>query len=205
MNSLWGSRCKDSRIVLRQAQLESSDVACHSGYGDLGLRLWSAILAIAVGLLITGCATSKPKGRAEAIERHFPANAFMTHRAIFSARGKQFALTGYLALSETGGERLIISQSLGQTMADLLIKPDGTVYVMQASPMFKEKWIRKYVAADLECIFGKNPPKKCPVQMLGPNHFLIKHFLYKLDLRIVETRNGPQPENLFDPSKAQKS
>lgn len=129
----------------------------------------------------------------------------MTHRAIFTARGKQFALTGYLALSETGGKRLIVSQSLGQTMADLLVKPDGTVYVMQSSPMFKSKWIRKYVAADLECIFGKNPRRKCPVQMLDSNHFVIKHFWYKLDLRIVETRAGPQPEKLFDASKAEKS
>jgi hypothetical protein len=152
--------------------------------------------------LIVGCATSKSAGTPE---RDFPANAFMVHRAIFSARGKQFALTGYLALSDTGGKRLIISQSLGQTMADLLIKPDGTVYVMQATPMFKQEWIHKYVAGDLECIFAKNPPKKCPVQMLGPNHFHIKHFFYQLDLRIVETKIGPQPENLFDPSKPQKS
>lgn len=154
--------------------------------------------------LITGCATTKSKAVTGASERHFPANAFMTHRAIFTARGRQFALTGYLALSETGGKRLIISQSLGQTMADLLIKPDGTVHVMQSNPAFKEEWIRRYVAADLECIFGEHSRKKCPVQMLDTNHFLIKHFWYKLDLRIVETKIGPQPQSLFDPAKAQK-
>jgi len=162
------------------------------------------ILALLPNLLVTGCATEKSKTNAGALERHFPANAFMTHRAIFTARGRQFALTGYLALSETGGKRLIISQALGQTMADLLVKPDGTVYVMQSSPMFKPDWIRRYVAADLECIFGAHTPKKCPVQMLDSNHFLIKHFWYKLDLRIVETKTGPQPESLFDPSKAPK-
>jgi hypothetical protein len=128
----------------------------------------------------------------------------MTHRAIFTARGREFALTGYLALSETGGKRLIISQSLGQTMADLLVKPDGTVHVMESNPSFKEEWIRRYVAADLECIFGEHSRKKCPVQMLDTNHFLIKHFWYKLDLRIVDTRIGPQPESLFDPAKSQK-
>ena len=157
------------------------------------------------GLLAGGCATGRPKASTAAVEPHFPPNAFMTHRAIFTARGRQFALTGYLALSETGGKRLIISQALGQTMADLLVKPDGGVYVMQSSPMFKPEWIRKYVAADLECIFGKNRAKKCPLQRLDPNHFLIKHFWYKLDLRIVETKIGPQPENLFDASKVQKS
>jgi hypothetical protein len=155
--------------------------------------------------LITGCATSKTKPATAAFERNFPANAFMTHRAIFTARGKQFALTGYLALSETGGKRLIISQALGQTMADLLVKPDGSLHVMQSSPMFKPEWVRRYVAADLECIFGGHPQKKCPVQMLDANHFLIKHFFYKLDLRIVETKAGPQPERLFDPTQARNS
>jgi hypothetical protein len=163
------------------------------------------ILAPVFALSLAGCATTKSKTNTEAIERHFPANAFMTHRAIFTARGKQFALTGYLVLSETGGKRLIISQSLGQTMADLLVKPDGTVHVMQSSPMFKPEWVRRYVAADLECIFGKHPKKKCPVQMLDPNRFFIKHFFYKLDLRIVETKAGPQPDSLFDPTQAKKS
>jgi hypothetical protein len=163
----------------------------------LGIRLLPCAIFV---LLFGGCATNKPV----AFERHFPANAFMTHRAIFTARGKQFALTGYLALSETRGKRLIISQSLGQTMADLLIKPDGTVQVIQASPAFKTEWIRRYVAADLKCIFDEHPPKHCHVQMLDPNHFFIKHFFYKLDLRIVETRPGPQPPSLFEPTPARK-
>jgi hypothetical protein len=162
-----------------------------------------AILGSLSVLLATSCATTKSKSTSGA-ELQFPPNAFMTHRAIFTARGKQYALTGYLALSESAGKRLIISQQLGQTMADLLVKPDGTVHVMQSSPAFKPNWVRKYVAADLECIFGKHPQKKCPVQALDPNHFVIKHFFYKLDLRIVETKPGPQPESLFDPAKAQK-
>jgi hypothetical protein len=161
-------------------------------------------LSSALAFLLAGCATSKSENRAAISERNFPANAFMTHRAIFTARGKQFALTGYLALSETGGKRLIISQSLGQTMADLLVRPDGAVQVMQASPAFKTEWIRRYVAADLECIFGEHPKKHCPVQMLGPNHFFIKHFFYKLDLRIVETRVGAQPQSLFEAPQEKK-
>jgi hypothetical protein len=162
------------------------------------------ILAFLSVLLVTGCTTTKTKTNAGAFEPHFPANAFMTHRAIFTARGKQYALTGYLALSESGGKRLIISQPLGQTMADLLVTPDGTAHVMQSSPAFNPEWVRRYVAADLECIFGGRPQKKCPVHVLDQNHFLIKHFFYKLDLRIVETKIGPQPESLFDPAKAQK-
>jgi hypothetical protein len=162
------------------------------------------ILASLAVLLVTGCATTKTNTNAGIAELHFPDNAFMTHRAIFTARGKQYALTGYLALSESGGKRLIISQPLGQTMADLLVTPDGTVHVMQSSPAFKPEWVRRYVAADLECIFGRHPQKKCPVHVLAPDHFFIKHFFYKLDLRIVETKGGPQPESLFDPAKAQK-
>jgi hypothetical protein len=183
-----------------------SDIRLHlSARAIAGSLLSTMALASLSVLLITGCATSKTKPATAAFERDFPANAFMTHRAIFTARGKQFALTGYLALSETGGKRLIISQSLGQTMADLLVKPDGTVHVMQSSPMFKPEWVRRYVAADLECIFGKHPEKKCPVQMLDPKRFFIKHFFYRLDLRIVETKVGPQPDNLFDPTQARKS
>jgi len=164
----------------------------------------TAALTTAFFVLTSGCATSRSK-TTEALESQFPPNAFMTHRAIFTARGKQFALTGYLALSETGGKRLIISQALGQTMADLLVKPDGSVHVMQASPMLKPEWVGRYVAADLECIFGKHPQKKCPIQMLDANHFFIKHFFYKLDLRIVETKIGPQPDRLFDPTQARTS
>jgi hypothetical protein len=167
-------------------------------------RCLTVLASISV-LSLAGCATSTSRSNTAAIEQRFPPNVFMTHRAIFTARGKQFALTGYLVLSETGGKRLIISQSLGQTMADLLVKPDGTVHVMQSSPMFKPEWVRRFVAADLECVFGKQPKKKCPVQMLDPNHFFIKHFFYKLDLRIVETKVGPQPDSLFDPTQAKKS
>ena len=167
-------------------------------------RCLTVLASISV-LSLAGCATSTSRSNTAAIEERFPPNAFMTHRAIFTARGKQFALTGYLALSETGGKRLIISQSLGQTMADILVKPDGTVHVMQSSPMFKPEWVRRYVATDLECIFANRPQKKCPVEMLDPNHFFIKHFFYKLDLRIVETKVGSQPDSLFDPTQAKKA
>ncbi len=166
---------------------------------DHRLLAVSGLVLLSV-LFLAGCETNK----LAAPERHFPPNAFMTHRVIFTARGKQFALTGYLVLSETRGKRLIISQSLGQTMADLLVKPDGTVQVMQASPAFKTEWIRRHVAADLECMFGEHPKKHCSVQVLGPDHFFVKHFFYKLDLRIVETRPGPQPESLFEPTQAKK-
>jgi hypothetical protein len=132
-----------------------------------------------------------------------PAEAFMTHRAIMTARGKQFALTGYLAMSQTRGMRLIVSENFGQQLADVLVKPDGSVHVMKAGPMLKPKWIEKYVAADLKCLFGTTK-EKCPVTMAGPDHFVLKRRWYQLDLRIVETRPGPQSPALFEESQPSK-
>ena len=157
--------------------------------------------------LLAGCASLKnppplqclppPKG-------FFPANALITQRALFTARGRQFALNGYLALSETGGKRLIITGTFGSVMADLLVKPDGKTFVMQSSRMFPEKYIRRLVAADLECVFGGTPRLDCPVAMPDKNHFVIDRGGYKLDLRIVETKPGAQPAELFDETRAQK-
>ena len=60
------------------------------------------------------------------------------------------------------------------------------------------------IAADLECIFAGATNKNCPVKMLGANHFVISRVGYKLDLRIVETKLGAQPPELFDETKAEK-
>jgi hypothetical protein len=70
--------------------------------------------------------------------------------------------------------------------------------------MFPEKYIRRLVAADLECIFGGAPKLDCPVTMLDSNHFVIDRGGYKLDLRMVETKRGAQPAELFDETKALK-
>ncbi|HEY5041668.1 MAG TPA: hypothetical protein VIK53_06655 [Verrucomicrobiae bacterium] len=164
------------------------------------------ILSLVICLL-AGCASPPlpptqylppPKG-------FFPANAFITQRALFSARGMQFALNGYLAMSETGGKRLVITENFGQVIADLLIKPDGKVFVMQSSRMFPARYIRRLVAADVECVFGGTPKLDCPVTMPDPNHFVIDRGGYKLDLRILEIKPGAQPADLFDETKAPKS
>ena len=119
-------------------------------------------------------------------------------RVLFTARGRQFALNGYLALSETGGKRLIVTETFGNVMADLLVKPDGTVVVLRSSRMFPEKYIRRLMAADVQCIFGGTPALDCPVTMLDTNRFLLDRGHYKLDLRIVETKVGMQPAQMFD-------
>lgn len=151
-------------------------------------------------LLVAGCATqhySPPRDL-------FPADCFMTQRATFNARGKQFPLDGYLALSQNGGKRLVITAMMGVVVADVLVKPDGKIYVMQSSRMFSDTYIREGVARDLECIFGGGTDKNCPVQMLSAKHFMIKRMGYTLDLRILEVRPGPQPSSLFDETQVRK-
>jgi hypothetical protein len=133
----------------------------------------------------------------------FPADGFITQRAVFTARGRQFPLNGYLALSETGGKRLVITENFGHVVADVLVKPDGEIFVMQSSRMFSPKYIRLGVAADLQCVFGGATNRDCPVEMPGTNHFMIKRHGYTLDLRILDVKPGAQPANLFDETKAE--
>jgi hypothetical protein len=155
-------------------------------------------------LLAAGCASAPPQNHFSRPADLFPADGLLIQRALLTAHGRQFALNGYLALSATGGKRLIVTETFGGVMADLLVKPDGKVFVMQASRMFSEKYARRLVAADLKCVFGDGTDKNCPVTMLDKNHFVIDRGGYKLDLRTVETKSGPQPPELFDETKALK-
>lgn len=128
----------------------------------------------------------------------------MTQRAVLTARGRQFALNGYLAQSATGGWRLIITETFGQTLADVLVKPNGTVHVMRSSRLLRPAWIERYVAADMLCIFGGSPDVACPTQRLSATHFVIKRRWYSLDLQIVDSKPGPQPPELFDETQKAK-
>jgi hypothetical protein len=154
-------------------------------------------------LLLVGCAAgcATPTLNAPRTVVSLPAEALVTQRAVLTAGGREFALNGYLARSATGGQRLVITEMFGQVLADVLVKPDGTVHVMRSSKLLRPTWIERYVAADMQCIFGGVPDTACPVQMLSATHFVIKHFWYKLDLQIVETKPGPQPRELFDETR----
>jgi hypothetical protein len=158
----------------------------------MGNKLFFALLFA----LLAGCATP-PRHTLSQSSKAFPADALITQRGVLTVRGRQFTLNGYLAVSERGGKRLIVTENFGGVLADVLMKPDGSVRVIRASSAFKPEWIRRYIAADVECIFGKAPRADCPGQMLNPNHFLIERRWYKLDLQIVETKPGPQPEAMF--------
>jgi hypothetical protein len=151
----------------------------------------------------TGCATLSRN--APPHEPHeFPTDALVTQRGVLTVRGRQFALNGYLALSQTQGKRLIVTQSFGQVLADVLVKADGSVHVMRPSNMFPEKWSRRYVAADLQSLTGEVPEVDCPVRRLSATHFVIERGPYRLELHTVDIKPGPQPAELFDASRAEQ-
>lgn len=157
---------------------------------------------VAIGLL-AGCATA-PHRPLPHTAQTFPAEALITQRGVLTVLGRQFTLNGYLATSATGAKRLIVTENFGSVLADVLVKPDGSVRVMRASRAFKPAWIRDYMAADLQCIFGDAPRADCPGRMLSPTHFLIERRWYKLDLQIVETKPGPQPATTFDGAQVEQ-
>lgn len=153
-------------------------------------------------LIVTGCATTPPTtSRLPHLANTFPANGLVTQRGVLTVHGRQFAVNGYVALSATGGVRLIMTESFGQVLADVLLKPDGTVHLMRPGQLLRSDWIKRYVAADLKCLFGSAPEADCPGWMLSPTHFIIERPAYTLDLQTVATRPGPQPPELFDASK----
>ena len=126
----------------------------------------------------------------------------LTTRGIFTVQGRQFALNGYLARNAAGAMRLVVTENFGGVMADLLVEPDGAVRLMRSGAVLRPVWIRRYVAGDLACLFGRPAPGSCAVQQLDPDHYRIERRWYTLDLRTVASRPGPQPPELFDAKKA---
>lgn len=168
---------------------------------DAGAQAWR--LPLVALLLLAGCATP-PRTTLPRAAQSFPTEALITQRGVLTVLGRQFTLNGYLATSATGAKRLIVTENFGSVLADVLVKPDGSVRVMRSSRAFKPAWIRDYMATDLQCIFGGAPGADCPGQMLSPTHYRIERRWYKLDLQIVETKPGPQPVAAFDEAKAER-
>ncbi len=165
----------------------------------------SNLLASLLVLLAAGCATRPPyrtlTPQATGQTWTFPPDALITQRAIVTARGQQYTWNGFLARSEQGGLRLLITTDFGQTVADVLVKPDGQVFVMNPGRMLRPAWIRNYVARDLTSIFGNNQQPDPAVRMIDPNHFVISRRWYSLDLRVIQINPGPQSPERFDPTR----
>lgn len=148
-----------------------------------------SVLAIA---LLAGCA-APPRSLPLPRPQIFP--ALITQRGVLTVMGREFTLNGYLATSTAGAKRLIVTENFGGVLADVLVKPDGAVRVMRSSRAFKAAWIRDYVAADIQCLFGG---AEGPVRRLSPTHFIIERRWYKLDLQIVGIKPGRQPAKMFE-------
>jgi hypothetical protein len=153
----------------------------------------------AVGLV--GCATPPLPASGPRPASSSPQEELVTQRAVLTVRGRQFALNGYLAESAMGARRLIVTEMFGHVLADILVKRDGTAQVMRSSKLLRPGWIERYVAADMQCVFGGDQDAACPVQKLTATHFVIERRWYKLDLQIVDTKFGPQPAELFDETR----
>ena len=149
-------------------------------------------------MLIAMAGRAAPPDKMPRTSRPFPADALVTQRAVLTMRGRQFTLNGYLALSATGGKRLIVVENFGAVLADVLVKHDGTVQVIRSSRVFSPAWIQRYVVADMQCIFGGMHDAACPVRMLSATHFAIERRWYKLDLQIVGITPRRQKPEMFD-------
>jgi hypothetical protein len=160
--------------------------------------MYRKFFALLLVCFAAGCATPPPPAGGLRPAASIASDAMVTQRAILTARGRQFVLNGYLAQSATGGRRLIVTEMFGQVLADVLVKPDGTVRVMRSSKLLRPAWIKSFVAADMQCIFGGAQEPACPVRALSATHFVIERRWYKLDLQIVEIKPGSQPPELFD-------
>jgi len=158
-----------------------------------------------LALVVAGCASPPAPKQFSPALTPFPSECLVVQRVMFNAIGRQFPLNGYLAMSDTRGKRLIVTESFGGVMADLLIKPDGTVFVMQSSRMFPAHYMRSLMATDVQYVFGGETKPNHPfVTMLTTNHFVVERTGYKLDLRILETKPGAQPDSMFDETLVKK-
>jgi hypothetical protein len=137
---------------------------------------------IALTVFLLGCATVPAPAPVR-----IPRDEFLTQRGILTIRGRQFTLTGYLALSERNGARLIVTHSFGQVLADVLLKPDGAVHVMRPSPVLRQEWIERHVVNDLRQYLANPAPT-----------LTIRDRYHSLELRTVETKPGLQPAKLFE-------
>ena len=159
---------------------------------------WISVLLLLLGA--AGCSTA-PKTFFRPASTPFPAEALVTQRGVLTVLGRQFTLNGYLALSLTGGKRLVVTENFGSVLADVLITPDGAAHVMRSSRAFKPEWIRRYLAADVQCLTGGTTVEECPGEMISPTHYLVQRRWYKLDLQTVNVKSGPQPAAMFDASR----
>ena len=163
-------------------------------------------LMLLLSVLLAGCSATKQSLQCTVPlpAQQFPPDALVTQRGVLTVRGRQFSVNGYIARSQTHGLRLIMTENFGAVLADVLVNPEGKVFVMHSRPPFRRAWVERYIAADLKCIFGNGTETDCPVRSLSPTHFIVERRWYKLDLWTVEAKPGPQPAEMFDMTRTGK-
>lgn len=186
----------------RHAATQKSEAWHLKFFRRLKFETWSIkhCVLLLIPFLFLGCRTAAPQ-----ITRPpnlFPAEALITQRGVLTTFfGRQYTLNGYLALSATHGQRLVLTENFGNVLADVLITPDGQTHVMKSSAGFKPEWIERYIAADVRCLFGTpRPDDDCPGQILSAEEMRIERRWYSLDLRTINIKTGSQPVAMFDPS-----
>ena len=90
------------------------------------------LLLLSLVLMLAGGCASNPPGHFTRPDGAFPAEGLIVQRVLLTIHGRQFALNAYLAQSPANGKRLVITETFGAVVADVLIKPDGTAVIMKS-------------------------------------------------------------------------
>ena len=83
----------------------------------------------------------------------FPPAYEATQRVILTVKGKQYAYNAWLKAEADGSRRLVLYGPLG-LMTELRMRPDAAVEVVRMTPLFRESWVREFVARDLRSLFS---------------------------------------------------
>jgi len=87
----------------------------------------------------------------QALTTAFPRNARVQHRVILTIARRQFVFNGHLTIQATGAMRLVVLGPMGR-VADLVADADGKIDVKQHHPKFRERWVKRYIARDMQLL-----------------------------------------------------
>ncbi|MEI6970704.1 MAG: hypothetical protein WCL44_04235 [bacterium] len=137
--------------------------------------LWFAIAAL-VTLTLAGCMSVGGKTVAEArrggppdtaavasarrsLASMYPGTACMTHRAVLTVHGRQFAFDGYVVKSNDY-LRLVARGTVG-LVAEVEWTARAGAKVLRTGRFFKQRWSEAYMARDLVLLCA--PPQQLPI------------------------------------------
>jgi len=86
----------------------------------------------------------------------YPEQARMTHRAILTVRGRQFAFDGYVA--KAGDNLRLVATGAVGLIGELKWSRNGGAEIIRNGPFFRPAWSKDYMARDLALLLA--PPVK---------------------------------------------